>query len=238
MTIVQANQRTLPMNQPNPNYTCKVFTDQADHRLLERFYRDYKPNDVSSLPAFILGMDRLVSDFRSRYNPDSLEDGDVENLEEEGLDNAPDDLDDEDDSLPNDLSDNFDDLDGDDGEGDPDFDPVDPEGDEETAAYRSVANQRFGRTTPTNRIFQVQGVQGLDSESEKVLRSIFTEFHINATTVSTDTKENAILVGTTVTNMTAGKIKAIEASFQKVYPNMETLKVGIIKGRIAFKLHL
>ena len=73
------------------HYICKVFKEPSDQKILERIYKDHNPNGTSALPAFIMAMDRLVSDFKSQYATDDITDDDVDNMEEEYVESEDDD---------------------------------------------------------------------------------------------------------------------------------------------------
>ena len=64
-------------------YVCRILTDPVDHKMVEKLYKSYIPENGSGLPSFILGMDRLLSKYRAKYNPDNLTDDDIDNMEDE-----------------------------------------------------------------------------------------------------------------------------------------------------------
>ena len=228
--------RSMPTRQPNSAYTCQVFTDQGDHRMLERFYRDYKPDDVSALPSFILGMDRLVSDFRARYNPDQITDGDAANLDADAEEAQPADPEgEEDEVLPDPTRDQGGEPPSEPEESeaaylDDNGNPVDAEGNPiEASASVIAAARRFQA--------QAQSIPLPQDQRERLI-ALFKKYHASMTNALVLTKENSIVIGTTVNAMYFDKMKKFEEGFREIYPEMGGLMITLSKGRLAFKISL
>lgn len=259
---------SLPQRQPNNNYVCQVFTDQADHRMLERLFRDYKPNDVSSLPSFILGMDRLVSEFRSQYHPEAITDGDAQNLEDQAQDDQAQDSEEEDEVLPegqgpeqgqppeggeeqvqyvddqgNPVDDQGNPLEQAPPEGGEEMPPEEEQQQAPPQARSSVieaAMARFGPNVKLHPAFEVSAAHnsGMSEESEGALRQLLNGFHVSSTFINGDTYNNTVTIGTTIKSITTGRIQQIESKLRELYPHMQMLEVMLVKSRLALRMKL
>ena len=251
--------RQLPMKQPNSAYVCQIFTDQADHRLLERFFRDYKPNDVSSLPAFILGMDRLVSDFRSRYHPEAITDGDAQNLEDQAVDEQPEDAEDEDEVLQQDQGGEEQQQDSgeqqDDGgqqqepppqdDGgqqeqvyqDEEGNPVDENGNplEQQSSLQAAAAARFADKKV---VVLSAGMVPLDkAEVDRVSGIVNEKMRMTVNAVMKSRVGRGVMIGLNESALTLSELERFKDEvIPELFPDLEFYRIQVHKGKVAVKL--
>ena len=231
-------------------YACKVFREASDQRAIEKIYNSFNPDDAAALPAFVMAMDRLVSDFRAQFRPDKIEDGDVDNLEEEYED--PNEKQEDDDEEVEEDDDDGDDVDvkvkvdvddDDDEDSEEEDDKVDEEEEEdednkENASLAIMAASQRVSDEPDAGLdnINLEVLGNLSAEKEQAIKDTLSNFHVTATKIAVDDKNNYIVVGTTLQEMALAKVNAIQEKLQEMFPTMEGLRVRVQSSRVAFRL--